>query len=174
MKNRLKVNLGSIGKPLGLDGAFFVFGRDELISKSIRTLEVELGSKRMHSAVIRCWWHNSRVVAKLEQLSDRTAVEAWKGAKLSCLRDQLSVDDSSEYLWQDLISKNVIDPKGQLVGKVVRVENYGASDVVEISDGSQRLLAIPLVSSYFDMSFKAGDEFLRLIVSAETFDEAWQ
>ena len=174
MKNRHKIHLGSIGKPLGLDGAFFVFGRDDLLPKIEGNICLNLGKKQLVCRLIRCWWHNSRVVAKLEAFSDRTSLELWKGAELSCQRDQLSLNDKSEYFWSDLISKTVVDSEGYRLGKVARLDNFGASDVVEISDDDGKILALPLVAAYFDMSFQAQDEALRLVVPASTFDEAWQ
>ena len=64
---------------------------------------------------------------------------------VSVPRDSLPALPAGEYYWHDLIDLPVVDEAGAAVGTVVSVENYGASDVLEIAlEGGRRVL-LPLV-----------------------------
>jgi ribosomal 30S subunit maturation factor RimM len=82
------------------------------------------------------------------------------------------VDYAKEYLWVDLVGKEVLDKDGRLVGQIARVENFGAADIVIIQKNKVEL-PLPLVDYYFDMTF-TGNSPLRLVVDAKTFVESWQ
>ena len=81
-------------------------------------------------------------VARFEGISDRSAAEALRGTLIEVDRDALPPLEEGEYYHADLIGLPAVDGGGQLVGKVVAVENYGAGDLLEIeaSDGKRSLI----------------------------------
>ena len=84
-------------------------------------------------------------VARFAEVTDRTAAEALRGTVLTVPRESLPALPEGEYYWHDLIDLPVVDETGAAVGTVVSVENYGASDVLEIAlEGGRRVL-LPLV-----------------------------
>ena len=84
-------------------------------------------------------------VARFAEVTDRTAAEALRGTVLTVPRESLPALPEGEYYWHDLIDLPVVDEAGAAVGTVVSVENYGASDVLEIAlEGGRRVL-LPLV-----------------------------
>ena len=65
-----------------------------------------------------------------------------KGAAIGELMEKLKVKPEQVcYVGDDLIDLPVVDEAGAAVGTVVSVENYGASDVLEIAlEGGRRVL----------------------------------
>jgi len=93
------------------------------------------------------------VVAALEGVRDRGAAEALHGAELYVARDQLPDSDEDEWYYEDLIGLKAVSPKGDEIGEVVSVQNFGAGDLLEIrpADARQSVFvpftkaAVPLV-----------------------------
>lgn len=84
-------------------------------------------------------------VARFSEVADRTAAEALRGTLLTVPRDSLPALPPGEYYWHDLVDLAVLDEDGVTLGRVVGVENYGASDLLEIElTGGKRVL-VPLV-----------------------------
>jgi 16S rRNA processing protein RimM len=84
-------------------------------------------------------------VARFAEVGDRTAAEALRGTVLTVPRDSLPELPPGEYYWHDLLDLPVVDEAGAALGRVVGVENFGASDVIEIELAGGRLVLVPLV-----------------------------
>jgi len=82
-------------------------------------------------------------VIAFEGVGDRNAAEALKGAELFVDRSALPETDEEEFYHADLIGLEVRDSEGRVLGKVVALHNFGASDVLEFSrpDGDSVHLA---------------------------------
>ena len=90
-------------------------------------------------------------VAKFEGVGDRGAAEALRGLLVEIDRDALPVLEEGEYYHADLIGLPAVDREGQVLGKVVAVENYGAGDLLEIElEGGKRSL-IPFREGIADL-----------------------
>ena len=72
-------------------------------------------------------------VARFAEIPDRTAAEKLRGTVLTVPRDALPALEEGEYYHADLIGLAVVTDAGEAVGTVVAVENYGATDIVEIA-----------------------------------------
>ena len=89
---------------------------------------------------------------------DRTAVEALKGTELYLPRARLPDPDSNAFYHADLIGLRAIDVTGATLGTIKAVQNYGASDILEIArtDGSKEEL-IPFTHACVpEVSLQAG------------------
>ena len=90
-------------------------------------------------------------VARIEGVGDRGAAEALRGSLLEVERDALPSLDEGEYYHVDLIGLAAVDGEGTPVGTVVAVENFGASDLLEVElDGGKRSL-IPFREGIADL-----------------------
>lgn len=175
--------LGKIGKPFGLKGSFYLGGRDTafppevsqvVLAVSKSALPKPQGEQQSFVCVDSHRLKGNRVVLSLSTIKSPEDVRSFAGYVLFCLRSQLRVR-GEEYLWSDLIGRVVIDPEGHKVGVIESINNYGASDFVTLQDEERkRRLSIPIVPTYFDMSFSTGSSSLRLVVEAHTFEEAWE
>ncbi len=83
-------------------------------------------------------------IARFEGVADRTAAEAMRGTALTVPRSSLPPLGEGEYYHADLIGLPARSETGELLGTVVAVENYGASDLVEIEREGGRRFLVPL------------------------------
>ncbi len=115
------------GARLHLTGAHSLRGVEELVLAGVRD-------------------HNGTLLLAFEQVGDRTAAEALRGALL-----EADVPDESDEpdAWYDhqLVGLRVLDPAGAELGEVVAVEHPPAQDllVVRRPDGARRL--VPFVAA---------------------------
>ncbi len=74
------------------------------------------------------------VICKLEGVSDRDKAEALRGTELYVDRARLPEMDEEEdgFYYADLIGLQAVGLDGHVYGRVVGVENFGASDLIEI------------------------------------------
>ncbi|WP_395699684.1 ribosome maturation factor RimM [Aquabacterium sp.] len=102
--------------------------------------------------------HGDGVVATAQELPDRTAAEAMKGARLFVARSSFPTAGDGEYYWIDLIGLAVVNREGALLGTVTDLLDTGAHSVLRVRrpeavagaslDESERL--IPFVAAYID------------------------
>ncbi len=71
-------------------------------------------------------------IARFAEIPDRTAAEKLRGTALTVSRDTLPPLADGEYYFSDLIGLAVVTDGGEPVGTVIDVQNFGATDVVEI------------------------------------------
>ncbi|MCU9836546.1 ribosome maturation factor RimM [Ruegeria sp. WL0004] len=71
--------------------------------------------------------------ARLGGVETKEEADALKGLRLYAHRDQLPSLPDDEFYHADLIGLEVYDTGGTLLGKVISVQNHGASDLLEIS-----------------------------------------
>ena len=86
------------------------------------------------------------ILAEVDGASDRTAAEALKGTELHIARDIMPTPERG-FHFEDLIGLPVEDEAGQLLGKVILADNYGASDLIEIQ-GPKGTFMLPFVDDY--------------------------
>ncbi|NQX95934.1 MAG: 16S rRNA processing protein RimM [Erythrobacter sp.] len=71
-------------------------------------------------------------IARLAEATNRTEAERLRGTVLSVARDALPALEEDEYYHADLIGLTVVTDTGDTVGSVTAVQNYGATDILEI------------------------------------------
>lgn len=82
----------------------------------------------------------ARLTVKLSGLDDRDAAAAWVGAQIEVDRAQLPETAEHEYYWADLIGLSVETTDGTPLGRVERLLETGANDVLVVSGERQRLI----------------------------------
>ncbi|MBL8353105.1 MAG: ribosome maturation factor RimM [Burkholderiaceae bacterium] len=104
------------------------------------------------------------VVATAQELPDRAAAEAMKGARVFVARSSFPTAGDGEYYWVDLIGLAVVNRQGEALGTVIDLLDTGAHSVLRLRrpgaaegappDESERL--IPFVAAYIDQVDLAG------------------
>lgn len=84
------------------------------------------------------------VLATFEDIADRNAAEAFRGALIEIDRADLPPLAEDEYYHADLVGLAAVDRNGNPVGTVVGIENFGAGDLVEIERADGKRSLIPL------------------------------
>ncbi len=72
-------------------------------------------------------------VARFAESTDRNAAEKLRGTVLTVSKDTLPALEKDEYYHADLIGLLVETDAGATVGRVIAVENFGATDILEIA-----------------------------------------
>lgn len=77
--------------------------------------------------------HQNIFLAEAEGVADRTFAEKLRGQKLYLPREKLPAPAQKDAFYHvDLIGLSVKNDKGEKVGRVVHVANFGAGDLIEI------------------------------------------
>ena len=72
-------------------------------------------------------------IARLAESSSRADAEKLRGTVLTVPRDALPPLGEGEYYHADLLGLPVVTDAGEVVGTVAAIENFGATDIVEIT-----------------------------------------
>jgi 16S rRNA processing protein RimM len=102
-------------------------------------------------------------VARFDGVGDRSAAEALRGSLVEVDRSSLPPLEEGEYYHADLVGLPAADANGAPIGTVVGVENYGASDLLEIElpDGKRSLIPFkPGIADLEDGRVVLDPEFL--------------
>ena len=98
--------------------------------------------------------HGDVVVALAQEVPDRTAAEAMRGARVFIGRGSFPTPDPDEFYWVDLIGLDVFNREGVSLGNVVGLLDTGPHSVLrvlpagETKEDAERL--IPFVGAYVD------------------------
>lgn len=76
-------------------------------------------------------------IARFAEINDRNAAEKLRSTVLTVPRGALPALGDDEYYFSDLLGLPCISTDGTDLGKCIAVENFGASDVLEIEMPSQ-------------------------------------
>ncbi|HEY0212301.1 MAG TPA: ribosome maturation factor RimM [Paenirhodobacter sp.] len=96
--------------------------------------------------------------ARLSDVTTKEAGDALKGVTLWADRDRLPSLPDDEFYHADLIGLDVFDTGGIAIGKVRSVQNFGASDILEIYvPGAKATLLLPFTRAVVPtVDLKAG------------------
>jgi 16S rRNA processing protein RimM len=104
--------------------------------------------------IIEAKEHGDGVVARAQDVADREAAEALRGARIFVGRSSFPTAGQDEYYWVDLIGLAVVNRAGQPIGTVVDLLDTGAHSVLRVlpeggkGEADERL--IPFVAQYID------------------------
>ena len=83
-------------------------------------------------------------IARFAEVADRTAAENLRGTVLTVSRDALPQLEEGEFYYSDLLELPVVTDKGEAVGRVCAVENFGATEIIEIEQPDGKKFMVPL------------------------------
>ncbi len=103
------------------------------------------------------------VVVTADDLADRNAAEALKGARVFVSRSAFPTPDEGEFYWIDLIGLDVRNPQGDALGRVIDLLDNGPQSVLrceyEGAEGKPAERLIPFVSAYI-LSVSLADKLI--------------
>jgi 16S rRNA processing protein RimM len=150
----IEVVVGRVGKPHGIRGE---------VTLELRTDEPErrfadgaaLRAERPHGAaapwpaltVASTRWHQSTLLVRFEELSDRNVAETARGLVLhATVADDESPDDPEEFYDHQLVGLTAEDLEGRSLGEVTAVV-HGAQDLLQIRTPDGRETLVPFVAA---------------------------
>jgi 16S rRNA processing protein RimM len=71
-------------------------------------------------------------VARFAEVGDRSAAEALRGTALTVPRSALPPLAEGEYYHADIIGLPCVSSKGEALGEIIAIENFGAGDIIEV------------------------------------------
>jgi 16S rRNA processing protein RimM len=83
--------------------------------------------------IIACRVQGSTLVAQFEGVDDRDAAAALRGAEVAVLRAEMPAAEDGEFYWTDLIGLKVVNKERYDFGRVSRVLQTGANDVLVVA-----------------------------------------
>ena len=83
-------------------------------------------------------------IARFAEINDRNAAEKLRSTALTVPRKSLPKLGEGEYYFSDLLGLPCISTDGTDLGKCVAVENFGASDVLEIQRPDGKKFMVPM------------------------------
>ncbi len=89
------------------------------------------------------------VVAGAQEVADRNAAQALKGARVFVARSSFPTAGVDEYYWVDLIGCAVVNREAVAFGNVTDLIDTGAHSVLRVVSGDDERL-IPFVAAYVD------------------------
>lgn len=127
------VHIGSVLSPFGLKGWIKIC----LFLQNVEDIKryLHLKNEKRESIEIQEFKIKSPSVifAKIKGIDNRSQAETLKRQKLFILKEQLPSLELEEYYVHDLINMAVFDEKGQEIGKVCYVYNFGTTDILELT-----------------------------------------
>ncbi|MFM9879880.1 MAG: ribosome maturation factor RimM [Burkholderiaceae bacterium] len=97
--------------------------------------------------------HSGTVVAKAQEVADRSAAEALRGARIFIPRSSFPSAGQGEYYWVDLMGLAVVNREGIALGQVADLLSTGPQTVLVLTfevDGTAQERFIPFVAAYVD------------------------
>jgi 16S rRNA processing protein RimM len=128
------VRVGRVGRPHGLDGAFFVEDASDAPERFAVGARLLAGGE--DARVVDSKRSGGRVVIRLDRPVRR-------GTSLGVARDELPGAEDGSYYVFELVGLPVEEPGGRLLGRVTDVAPGVANDVLELDSGA----ALPLVDA---------------------------
>ena len=90
------------------------------------------------------------VVATVQDLGDRNAAEALRGARIFISRASFPTPDADEFYWVDLIGLAVVNRAALALGDVIGLIETGPHCVLRVQAGGDEERLIPFVDAYVD------------------------
>lgn len=91
-----------------------------------------------------------QVVASAQDLADRDAAEALRGARVFVSRASFPTAGDGEFYWVDLIGLGVVNRDGAALGEVTGLLETGAQCVLRVHAPGEAERLIPFVDAYVD------------------------
>lgn len=144
--------VGRVGKPHGIRGEVTVELRTDeperrfAVGASLRA-ERPGGSPAPWSSlsVSSTRWHQSRLLVRFDELTDRTVAESARGLLLhATVPADESPDDPDEFYDHQLVGLAAVDLDGHVLGEVTEVV-HGAQDLLQIRTPDGRDTLVPFV-----------------------------
>lgn len=142
--------LGKVAKPQGLNGDLKIFlhsGQPENIALYNELHLVDRnGIITPPLTVLKSRVHGKAAIIRLASITTRTQAEQVEGQGVLLARHHLPAVGENEYYWHQYQNKLVVDLQGNEIGRVERLFNTGAQDVLVVQAGKEEVL-IPITKA---------------------------
>lgn len=140
------ISILKILKPQGLKGELKCLPLTENtdIFSTLKTVNCEGKEINIISSVYRLGF----VYIKIENVNSIEDAEKYRGKEIEITKEQYGALNDNTYFIDELIGLTVYDENDTEIGEVLGVENYGATDILEIKD-KWRTYLVPFIEKVF-------------------------
>ena len=158
--------VGSIGKPRGLKGEFFLNSfcdpKQNICNYSNFIIENNPDLKISFIKQV-----NGRLISKLDTFDNVDDIKKCTNLNIFINKTELPELNDEEYYWHDLVGMEVIDiSNNDNLGIVSEVVNHGSNDILEIkpseSSVDENLRKIPYVKDVFIKKVKLNENIIEV------------
>ncbi len=135
MNDKNKILVGKIVAPQGIRGEVRVqtYSENPMDFQKFKVQSSKFKSEDFK--FVRAIPNSTVVIAKINGYDDRNAAETLRGTELFIGRSDLPQLNDNEYYQTDLIGMTV-NQRGNIIGRVSCIQNYGAGDILEMENGN--------------------------------------
>ena len=135
MNDKNKILVGKIVAPQGIRGEVRVqtYSENPMDFQKFKVQSSKFKSEDFK--FVRAIPNSTVVIAKINGYDDRNAAETLRGTELVIGRSDLPQLNDNEYYQTDLIGMTV-NQRGNIIGRVSCIQNYGAGDILEMENGN--------------------------------------
>ncbi len=129
-----------------VSGAHGVTGevRLKLFTDSFDSLKQHKSFNNGALTVVSLRPHKGGAIARFAEINDRNTAEARRSTVLTVPREALPALGEGEYYFSDLIGLPCVSTTGENLGVCVAVDNFGASDVIEVQKPDGKKFMVPM------------------------------
>lgn len=154
----LFILIAKIGKTRGLKGDFFLRSFAEnpeniFSFKKFFTLTSSM-IEEVNFEYIKSY--NSKLIAKIVSLDDIDSIKLYGQKDIYVLKSELPELEKNQAYWFELEGMAVHNLEGKCLGNVQAVNNYGASDILEVKFKDKKIL-IPFIKNRIIISINKSE-----------------
>lgn len=135
--NAQLVVMGRVAAPYGVKGWVKIQVFTQTLDSLLDYPDWQIGKNGQwrEAALEEASTHGGTIVAKFVGCNDRDAAFALRGQEIAVNRKELPTPEEGEYYWEDLVGLTVVNSDQVELGKVVKLMETGAHDVLVIQGG---------------------------------------
>jgi len=142
--------MGRVTAPFGVQGWFKIYALTAPATNLCNYPVWWLGSEGdwRETRVLAARPHGQALIAQVAGIEDRDAAAALRGMTIAVPRAQLPAAGDNEFYWADLIGLKVVNAQRHEFGRVARIVQTGANDVLVVAadDADGRETLIPFIA----------------------------
>lgn len=140
--------LGHIAGSFGLDGTLKIISTTSFQSKRYEEGNIiYLGNDKTPLTVVSFRQNGKFDFIKVKEITDKESADKLKSESIFAIKD-LSLLDKGFYYFSDLESCEVKDTKGNLLGKVKKVEEFPAQITLRVKAVNNKEFFVPFIKQF--------------------------
>lgn len=141
------IEIAKILKPQGIKGEVKALPSTNVVEVFSSLKECLVGNRTLH--IEHCNFRQGFLYIKFKEVKTRNDAELERGNLIKISRHLLEeAKPEDEFFVDELIGMIVYDDRGQLVGQIVNIMNYGATDIL-ILEKEHRRVEAPYIKEVF-------------------------
>lgn len=146
------LEIAKILKPQGIKGEVKAEPLTNVVEVFSSLKECLVGNRTMQ--IERSSFRQGFLYIKFKEINSRNDAELERGKVIKIERSLLEKEkEADEFFVDELIGMIIYDDKGELVGQIINILNYGATDIIVLEKENRRMEA-PFIHEVF---YREGD-----------------